>query len=103
MVGKVFWLGAVAAIGGRERWTPSGGCTSSNGASSCRERRASVGGEVEYAFWHALVRDVAYGQIPRAARAERHRAAEWIGSRWRQTGSRTAPSCSRTTTCPRWS
>jgi tetratricopeptide (TPR) repeat protein len=40
-----------------------------------------VGGEDEYAFLHALVRDVAYGQIPRAARAEKHRAAAaWISA-----------------------
>ena len=32
-----------------------------------RERRSSVAGETEYAFQHVLVRDVAYGQIPRAA------------------------------------
>jgi len=44
-----------------------------------RERRSSVGGEVEHAFRHMLVRDVAYGQIPRAERAQKHRrAAEWI-------------------------
>ncbi len=36
-------------------------------------------GESEYSFWHLLVRDVAYGQIPRAERARRHRsAAVWI-------------------------
>src|SRR5262249_25587717 len=36
-------------------------------------------GETEYAFRHLVVRDVAYGQIPRAARAEKHRAmAEWL-------------------------
>jgi hypothetical protein len=46
-----------------------------------RARRSSVAGETEYSFRHLLVRDVAYGQIPRAARAERHRgAAEWIES-----------------------
>ena len=46
-----------------------------------RERRSSVGGEIEYAFRHVLVRDVAYGQIPRAQRADKHRrAAEWIES-----------------------
>ena len=46
-----------------------------------RERRSSVAGETEYAFRHLLVRDVAYGQIPRPARAEKHRqAAEWIAS-----------------------
>src|SRR5262245_54714983 len=44
-----------------------------------RERRSSVAGEEEYSFAHALVRDVAYGQIPRAERAEQHRAAAaWI-------------------------
>ena len=37
-----------------------------------------VAGEVEVAFRHVLVQDVAYGQLPRAARAERHqRAAAW--------------------------
>jgi tetratricopeptide (TPR) repeat protein len=46
-----------------------------------RERKSSVAGEVEYAFRHLLVRDVAYGQLPRAVRAEKHRlAARWIES-----------------------
>jgi tetratricopeptide (TPR) repeat protein len=46
-----------------------------------RSRRSSVGGETEYAFLHLLVRDVAYGQIPRGARADKHRAAAaWIGA-----------------------
>ena len=40
-----------------------------------------MGGETEYAFLHLLVRDVAYGQIPRGTRADKHRAAaDWIGS-----------------------
>jgi tetratricopeptide (TPR) repeat protein len=35
----------------------------------------------QYVFVHALMRDVAYGQIPRASRADRHRrAAAWIES-----------------------
>ena len=46
-----------------------------------RQRRSSFAGESELAFAHALVRDVAYGQIPRANRAEKHRrTAEWIES-----------------------
>ena len=46
-----------------------------------RQRRSSVAGEVELAFAHALVRDVAYGQLPRAERAARHRGvAEWLES-----------------------
>jgi class 3 adenylate cyclase/tetratricopeptide (TPR) repeat protein len=80
VVGKVFWLGAAAVIGGVKREV----------AEKClhrlerkefvrRERRGSVAGENEYAFRHLLVRDVAYSQIPRARRAEKHRlAAEWI-------------------------
>jgi tetratricopeptide (TPR) repeat protein len=37
--------------------------------------------EEEFSFWHVLVRDVAYQQIPRAARAAKHvGAAEWIES-----------------------
>ena len=44
-----------------------------------RERRSSVTGQDEFAFRHALVRDVAYGQIPRADRAAKHvGAAGWI-------------------------
>jgi tetratricopeptide (TPR) repeat protein len=46
-----------------------------------RARRSSVTEEAEYSFLHLLVRDVAYGQIPRGRRAEQHRlAAEWIAS-----------------------
>lgn len=37
------------------------------------------GTDEEYLFLHVLVRDVAYGQIPRGERAEKHeRAARWI-------------------------
>src|SRR5436853_3727524 len=36
-------------------------------------------GEPEYAFTHALIREVAYARIPRAQRARRHLAAgRWI-------------------------
>jgi class 3 adenylate cyclase/tetratricopeptide (TPR) repeat protein len=82
VVGKTFWLGAVAAVGGRapselERRLHE----LERGRFVRRSRRSSVGGETEYAFLHLLVRDVAYGQIPRGARAEKHRAAaDWIGS-----------------------
>jgi len=82
VLGKVFWLGAVCAIGGRERSEVIETLHSLERKEFVRrERRASVGGEEEFAFRHLLVRDVAYGQIPRSARAERHeRAAEWIES-----------------------
>ena len=46
-----------------------------------RERRSAVAGESEFAFAHLLIRDVAYAQLPRAGRAEKHvRAARWIDS-----------------------
>jgi tetratricopeptide (TPR) repeat protein len=46
-----------------------------------RLRTSSIATEIEHVFWHGIVRDVAYSQIPRAARAEKHlRAAAWIES-----------------------
>ena len=82
VVGKTFWAGAVAAIGGRERADLERRLHElERGRFVRRSRRSSVGGETEYAFLHLLVRDVAYGQIPRGARGEKHReAAAWIGS-----------------------
>jgi class 3 adenylate cyclase/tetratricopeptide (TPR) repeat protein len=76
VIGKVFWPAAL----------PSG----ANAAALHtlerkefirRDRRSAVAGETQYAFLHLLVRDVAYGQIPRARRVDKHRAAaEWIAS-----------------------
>ncbi len=82
VVGKTFWVGAVAAIGARERADLERRLHElERGRFVRRSRRSSVGGETEYAFLHLLVRDVAYGQIPRGARGEKHReAAAWIGS-----------------------
>jgi hypothetical protein len=59
---------------------------------------APLGGNEEetYAFWHALVRDVAYGQLPRADRLRLHTAAAETleggggASADRRTGSRTS-------------
>ena len=46
-----------------------------------RARRSSIAGDTEYAFHHDLLRDVAYGGMTRAARADRHRlTAAWIES-----------------------
>jgi tetratricopeptide (TPR) repeat protein len=44
-----------------------------------RVRTSSIADDTEYLFWHVLVRDVAYEQIPRSERARMHvAAAEWI-------------------------
>ena len=56
-----------------------------------RQRRSSVEGESELAFAHALVRDVAYGQIARADRAAKHQRVGRVDRGSRATrGSRRA-------------
>jgi class 3 adenylate cyclase/tetratricopeptide (TPR) repeat protein len=82
VVGKVFWLGSVSTVAGVRRWTAEQQLHALERKEFVRrERRSSVAGETEYGFKHILVRDVAYGQIPRAERAELHRlAAQWIES-----------------------
>ncbi len=82
VVGKAFWLGAVASIEGRDPSVVEHRLHElERGRFVRRARRSSVGGEAEFAFLHLLVSDVAYGQIPRAARADKHRAAAvWIES-----------------------
>jgi class 3 adenylate cyclase/tetratricopeptide (TPR) repeat protein len=74
VMGKVFWLGALGATEQQLHVLRQKEFVQ-------RARRSSVEGEVEYAFRHVLVRDVAYGQIPRADRAQKHlHAGEWIES-----------------------
>ena len=82
VVGKVVWLGALAAMSGINRYQVETHLHALERREMLRrERRSTVAGETEYAFRHVLMRDVAYGQIPRAQRADKHRrAAEWIES-----------------------
>ncbi len=83
VVGRVFWAGAVAAMGDRDPEQVVGTLRELSRKELVRaERRSSMEGEAEYAFWHVLARDVAYGQLPRASRATRHvAAAAWIESK----------------------
>jgi class 3 adenylate cyclase/tetratricopeptide (TPR) repeat protein len=82
VLGKVFWLGELVHIAS----LPPDAVVERLQALERkefvrRERRSSVAGETAYVFRHVLVRDVAYGQLPRARRIEKHqRAAEWIES-----------------------
>ncbi len=80
VIGEMFWPGAVAAIARsdeaevdeRLRRLVAGDIVR-------RARTSSVKGQGEYAFLHVLVRDVAYEQIPRGQRAQKHAAAAaWI-------------------------
>jgi class 3 adenylate cyclase/tetratricopeptide (TPR) repeat protein len=80
VVGRIFWSGAVAAIGQRD-----GGEVRRDLNELVRRefvrpiRVSSIEGEEEFSFWHALVRDVAYQQIPRKPRADKHlAAAAWM-------------------------
>jgi DNA-binding SARP family transcriptional activator/class 3 adenylate cyclase len=80
VVGQVFWSGALAAMGQVDQAEVLAGLHELARKELLRPaRRSSIEGQAEYAFWHVLVRDVAYSQLPRAARAGKHRrAAEWL-------------------------
>jgi class 3 adenylate cyclase/tetratricopeptide (TPR) repeat protein len=82
VVGTVFWAGVLAQLDGRDRPAVEESLHAlARKEFVRRRRRPSVEGESEYGFLHLLVRDVAYGQIPRAARSEKHRGvAEWMTS-----------------------
>jgi len=75
VIGKVFWPGALSGADNRTLHSLE------RKEFIRRDRRSSIAGETQYAFLHALVRDVAYGQIPRGERVEKHaRTAEWLAS-----------------------
>jgi tetratricopeptide (TPR) repeat protein len=80
VVGRVFWVGALAYMSGLdERAVEQGLRTVARKELLRPVRTSSVKGQAEYSFGHLLIRDVAYQQIPRAARVRKHRAAAaWI-------------------------
>jgi len=80
VVGKVFWAEALAAVSGLDQRAVLAGLVDLAHRDLIRPARASsIEGKREFSFAHLLVRDVAYGQIPRAERAQKHRhVAEWI-------------------------
>jgi class 3 adenylate cyclase len=80
VVGKVFWAGALASMARVSKESVLAGLHELTRKELVRRvRHSSIEDDVEYIFWHVLVRDVAYAQIPRAARARKHvSAAQWI-------------------------
>jgi class 3 adenylate cyclase/tetratricopeptide (TPR) repeat protein len=80
VLGKVFWLGGL--LDERPRWEAEQHLHALERKGFVEQaRRSSVADEAEYAFRHVLLRDVSYGQIPRAERALKHcRVAEWMES-----------------------
>ena len=82
VIGRAFWAGALVALGDLPRWRVEERLLALERKGFVRrDRRSSVVRETQYTFWHILIRDVAYGQIPRTRRADKHRlAAAWIES-----------------------
>ena len=80
VVGKTAWIGAVCALTERAAWQAEELLHGLERKQLLqRVRRSSIQGETEFQFGHALTRDVAYSQIRRADRAEKHEAAAaWI-------------------------
>ncbi|HEU0336419.1 MAG TPA: adenylate/guanylate cyclase domain-containing protein, partial [Gaiellaceae bacterium] len=80
VLGKVFWSDALAALAGTDAQLLDDRLYSLERKEFVRrDHRSAVAGAQQYVFVHALVRDGAYGQMPRLARAEAHRrVAEWI-------------------------
>ncbi len=80
VLGRGFWAGSVAAVSGMDLAEVRGRLHEVSRLELIRPlRSSSVKDDEEYAFWHILIRDVAYAQMPRAERGAKHRAAaEWI-------------------------
>ena len=80
VLGKVFWAGALSSMGGVDRASVDSALHQLVRKEIVRPSKlVSIEAEVEFSFWHALIRDVAYGQIPRRRRAAKHvAAAAWI-------------------------
>ena len=85
VVGRSFWAGAVAAVGGREPAEVLEGLIELVAKELIRPvRGSSIEGETEFLFVHALVGDVAYAQLTKADRAVKHAAlARWLEERSR--------------------
>ncbi|MET9226332.1 BTAD domain-containing putative transcriptional regulator [Lentzea sp. NPDC003310] len=80
VIGQRVWPGVVAAVAERDV-AEVGRCLEVLAQRDFlrRQSTSTVVGEVEYAFSHVLVRDVAYDRVPRGTKAMKHyHAAEWV-------------------------
>jgi class 3 adenylate cyclase/tetratricopeptide (TPR) repeat protein len=73
VIGKSFWRGALAAIGDEDHLDAILDELEARDLIR-REPTSRVEADREFAFKHILIREVAYGTLPRAARRERHAA-----------------------------
>ena len=75
VLGKDFWVGALEAISGQSPETIDPLLRTLVEKDFLFERAASrLAGQREFTFKHMLIHDVAYSVVPKAARAEKHRA-----------------------------
>jgi class 3 adenylate cyclase len=100
VVGRVFWRGALASIAPGEDIGSALGTLEERDFVR-REAVSRITGDQQFAFKHAVIREVAYERLPRAARRERHAAVaafleertgsvgqanEAIADHWREAG-----------------
>jgi class 3 adenylate cyclase/tetratricopeptide (TPR) repeat protein len=80
VLGKVFWTDALEKAFAIDAWVLEERLHALERKEFVRrDHRSAVAGARQYVFVHALVRDGAYGQMPRAARARAHeRVSDWI-------------------------
>ena len=80
VVGQVFWTGAIAALDHGDRDAAEQRLVDLTRRDLVYpETDSTLAGETQFAFHHALIREVAYGQLTRAERAAKHAAvAHWI-------------------------
>jgi class 3 adenylate cyclase/tetratricopeptide (TPR) repeat protein len=83
IVGTVFWAGAVAHLGATDGVVvtdPQPALQKLAQQDFIRPNpTSSIVGEHEYAFKHILIRDVAYGQVPKGRRVALHvRFSDWV-------------------------
>ncbi|HEY7280226.1 MAG TPA: adenylate/guanylate cyclase domain-containing protein [Actinomycetota bacterium] len=80
VVGRVFWLGALAALGAGD----PAGLRDATGRLRLKEiliprEPSAFAGDPELGFRHVLIRDVAYESLPKSERAAKHaHVAEWF-------------------------
>jgi class 3 adenylate cyclase/tetratricopeptide (TPR) repeat protein len=80
VVGTVFWSGALASLDGADHDAIAAALERLEARDVIRTRiPPTIAGESEYAFKHALIRDVAYARIPKGRRVLLHsRFAGWV-------------------------
>jgi class 3 adenylate cyclase/tetratricopeptide (TPR) repeat protein len=73
VIGQTFWRGVLDGTGGMGAVDEALEALESRGL-ILRRSQSQVEGDVEFAFKHVLIRDVAYGTLPRGSRRELHAA-----------------------------